>query len=49
MQVLNGCSLMNKNNSVGSERNRLDIDGSLSNILAVKLDRPESSLSATTI
>ena len=34
-------SLVNKKS--GSERNRLDIDGSLSNILAVKLDRPESS------
>ena len=36
-------SLMNKNKSEGSEKNRLDIDGSLSSILAVKLDRPESS------
>ena len=37
-------SLVNKNKREGSERNRLDIDGSLSSILAVKLDRPESTL-----
>ena len=36
-------ALVNKNKSEGSERNRLDIDGSLASILAVKLDRPESS------
>ena len=36
-------SLVNKNKSEGSERNCLDIDGSLSSILAVKLDRHESS------
>ena len=35
-------SLVNKNKRTGSERNRLDIDGSLSSILAVKLDEPES-------
>ena len=35
-------SLVNKNKRAGSERNRLDIDGSLSSILAVKLDKPES-------
>ena len=34
-------SLVNKNKSEWSVRNRLDIDGSLSNILAVKLDGPE--------
>ena len=33
--------LVNKNKSEGSERNRLDIDGSLSSTLAVKLDRPK--------
>ena len=33
---------MNKNKQQGTERNRLDIEGSLSSILAVKLDRPES-------
>ena len=32
----------NKNRHEGSERNRLEIDGSLSSILAVKLDTPES-------
>ena len=36
-------SLVTKNKPEGSGRNRLDIDGSLSSILAVKLDRPESS------
>ena len=35
-------SLVNKNKRMGSERNRLDIDGSLASIIAVKLDRPES-------
>lgn len=35
-------ALVNKNKSEGCNRNRLDIDGSLSAILAVKLDRPES-------
>ena len=35
-------SLVNKNKRQGTERNRLDIEGSLSSILAVKLDRPES-------
>ena len=35
-------SLVNKNKSDGSDRNRLDIEGSLSSVLAVKLDRPES-------
>lgn len=35
-------SLVNKNKRIGSERNRLDIDGSLASIIAVKLDRPES-------
>ena len=36
-------SLVNKIKPVGSERSRLDIDGSLSSIIAVKLDRPEST------
>ena len=36
------CSLLNKNKEQGTERNRLDIEGSLSSILAAKLDRPES-------
>ena len=36
-------SLVNKNKRVGSERSRRDIDGSLANIIAVKLDRPEST------
>jgi hypothetical protein len=35
-------SLVNKNKSENSDRNRLDIERSLSTILAVKLDRPES-------
>ena len=35
-------SLVNKNKSEASNRNQLDIDGSLSSVLAVKLDRPES-------
>ena len=35
-------SLVNKNKSGGSERNLLDIDGSLSSILAAKLDRPQN-------
>ena len=35
-------SLVNKNKREGSARNRLDIEGSLSSILAVKLNRPES-------
>ena len=35
-------SLVNKNKEQGTERNRLDIEGSLSSILAAKLDRPES-------
>ncbi|KAG1665347.1 AP-4 complex subunit mu-1 [Nymphon striatum] len=34
-------SLVNKNTS---ERNRMDIDGTLSSILAVKIDRPEGSM-----
>ena len=34
-------SLVNKNKSEGSDRNRLSIEGSLSSILAVKLARPE--------
>ena len=34
--------LVNKNKSEGSDRNRLDIEGSLSSILAVKFDCPES-------
>ena len=33
--------LVNKNKREGSERNRLDIDASLSRIFAVKLDRPD--------
>ena len=35
-------SLVNKNKNESSERNRLDIKGSLSSILTVKLERPES-------
>ena len=35
-------SLVNKNKRVGSERSRLDIDGSLASIIVVKLDRPVS-------
>ena len=35
-------SLGNKNKSAGSDRNKLDIEGSLSSILAVKMERPES-------
>ena len=35
-------SLVDKNKSAGSDRNRLDIEGSLSSILAVKMERPES-------
>ena len=35
-------SLVNKNKSEGSNRNRLNIEGSLSSILAVTLDHPES-------
>ena len=35
-------SLVNKNKSNWSNRNWLDVEGSLSSILAVKLDWPES-------
>ena len=35
-------SLVNNSKSAGSDRNRLDIEGSLSSILAVKMERPES-------
>ena len=35
-------SLVNKNKSAGSNRNRLDIEGSLSSILANTMERPES-------
>ena len=35
-------SLVEKNKSAGSDRNRLDIEGSLLSILAVKMERPES-------
>ena len=35
-------SLVNKSKSAGSDRNRLDIEGSLSSIPAVKMERPES-------
>ena len=35
-------SLVNKNKNESSDRNRLDIEGSLSSILTVKLERPES-------
>ena len=35
-------SLVNKNKNEGSGRNRLDIEGSLSSILTVNLERPES-------
>ena len=41
-------SLVNKNKPEGSERNRLDIEGSVSSILAVKLNRPESSFKCYT-
>ena len=36
-------SLVNKNKPENSDRNRLNIEGSLSSILSVKLDAPESS------
>ena len=36
-------SLVNKNKGEGSDRNRMDIGGTLSSILAVKLGRPEST------
>ena len=36
-------SLVNKNKRQGCERNRLDIEGSLASIIAIKLDRPEST------
>ena len=35
-------ALVNKNKSEGSDRYRLDIEGTLSSILAVKLDQPEA-------
>ena len=35
-------ALVNKNKAEGTDRNRLDIEGSLSSILAVKLARPEA-------
>ena len=35
-------SLVNKNKSAGNDRNKLDIEGSLSSILAVKMEWPES-------
>ena len=35
-------ALVNKNKKEGSDRNRLDIEGTLSSILAVKLDQPEA-------
>ena len=35
-------SLVNKNKSAASNRNKLDMEGSLSSILAVKMERPES-------
>ena len=35
-------SLVNKNKKEGSDRNKLDIEGSLSATLAVKMDQPES-------
>ena len=35
-------SLVDKNKSAGSDRNRLDIEGSLSSILAATMERPES-------
>ena len=38
-------SLVNKNKSMSSDRNRLNIEKSLSSILVVKLDRPESDSS----
>ena len=34
-------SLVNKNKSAGSDRNKLDNEGSLSSILAIKMQRPE--------
>ena len=36
-------SLLNKNKPEGSDRNRMDIDGSLSYILGIKLAQPESA------
>ena len=36
------CALVNKNNAEATDRNRLDIEGSLSSILAVKLAQPEA-------
>ena len=35
-------ALVNKNKSEGSDKNRLDIEGTLSSILAVKLNQPEA-------
>ena len=35
-------ALVSKNKSEGSDRNRLDIEGTLSSILAVKLNQPEA-------
>ena len=35
-------SLVNKNKPEGSDRNRMDIDGSLASIIGIKLGRPES-------
>lgn len=35
-------SLVNKNKNEGSDRNRFDIEGLLSVILAVKMDQPEA-------
>ena len=35
-------ALVNKNNAIDTDRNRLDIEGSLSSILAFKLARPEA-------
>ena len=36
------CALVNKNNAEATNRNRLDIEGSLSSVLAVKLAQPEA-------
>ena len=35
-------SLVNKNENESSDRNRLDVEGSLSSMFTVKLERPES-------
>ena len=42
-------TLVNKNKAEGTDRNRLDIEGSLSSILTVKLDHQKLFSSATTL